>query len=354
MKMKVAVTSRSDVSAEVIQVLEEAGLEIAQRPCATEDEVIETAKDADAILVATLPLTSRRVLQALPRLKVVCRNGVGVDSVDLDAATELGICVCNSPGVNTTEVADHAMALLLSITRQIPELRERVEAGAWSDRPSELAGIRKRMTRIAGSTVGIAGFGNIGQAFSLRIRGFGPNRIIAYDPYAPQTVADLFGVQLCDLDELLTQSDFISIHMPLTESNRRLFGRAAFQEMKPSAVLINTARGPIVDGAALHEALTTGQIAAAGLDVTEVEPLDAESPLLELPNLTITPHFAGASGFSAAEGSKRWAENAVRVLNGKPPWGLANPDVVKRIAIMREHKARRWEGIPDMRLSTGF
>ena len=354
MSLKVAITSKSDVSPAVIGVLQEAGVEIIQRACTTEQEVIDTAKDADAILVATLPLTGRNVLNALPKVKAVCRNGVGVDSVDLQAATELGICVCNSPGVNTTEVADHAMALLLSITRQIPELREHVKAGAWSDRPGDLAGAKKRITRIAGNTVGIAGFGNIGQAFSNRIRGFGPARVIAYDPYVPTTTADLFGVQLVDFDELVTQSDFISVHMPLTEDNRHIFGREAFEKMKPTAILVNTARGPVVDGAALQEALETGQIAAAGLDVTEVEPIDAESPLLGIPNLTITPHVAGAPEYSGNEGSKRWAENAVRVLTGRAPWGLANPDVIKRIAVMRSHGAARWEGVPDIQLSTGF
>ena len=354
MKMKVAVTSESGVTPDVIGVLENAGVEVVQRACNTAEEVIETARDADAMLVAIRPLTDRRILEALPKVKAICRNGVGVDSVDLEAATELGICVCNSPGVNTTEVADHAMALLLSITRQIPQLDERVKAGAWSDRPGELSGFRQRLLRIAGSTVGIAGFGNIGQAFASRIRGFGPGRIIAHDPFTPQTTADLSGVRLCEFDELLEESDFISVHMPLTESTRHIFGREAFAKMKPSAVLVNTSRGPVIDGSALHEALSSGQIAACGLDVTEVEPLDAESPLLTVPNLMITPHVAGASPVSGVEGSRRWAENAVRVLSGRAPWGLANPDVVKRIAVMREHGAARWEGVPDFHLSAGF
>ena len=352
--LKVAVTSKSDVSPGVLSVLEDAGVEIVKRACATEAEVIETAKDADAILVSTLPLMGRNVLEALPKVKAVCRNGVGVDSVDLEAATELGICVCNSPGVNTSEVADHAMALLLSITRQIPELREAVRAGAWSDRPGDIAGARKRLTRIAGSTVGIAGFGNIGQAFATRVRGFGPKRIIAHDPFVASNTSDLYGVQLVGMDELLTESDIISVHMPLTDGNLHMFSWDAFEKMKPSAILVNTARGPIVDGSALQAALESGKIAAAGIDVTEVEPLDAESPLLGVPNLTITPHVAGASEYSGTEGSKRWAENAVRVLKGQAPWGLANPDVVKRIAVMRAQGPSRWDGIPDMSLSTGF
>ena len=218
MNMKVAVTSESGVTPDVIGVLENAGVEVVQRACNTAEEVIETARDADAMLVAIRPLTDRRILEALPKVKAICRNGVGVDSVDLEAATELGICVCNSPGVNTTEVADHAMALLLSITRQIPQLDEKVKAGAWSDRPSELSGIRQRLSRIAGSTVGIAGFGNIGQAFASRIRGFGPGRIIAHDPFTPQTTADLSGVRLCEFDELLAG---VGLHFRPHAADRR-------------------------------------------------------------------------------------------------------------------------------------
>ncbi len=352
--MKVAITSESDVTPVVMEVFESAGVEVVKRACRTAEEVIETARDADGILVAIRPLTDRRILEALPKLKVICRNGVGVDSVDLEAATELGICVCNSPGVNTSEVADHAMALLLSITRQIPPLNEKVKAGAWSDRPGEMTRNRSDLKRIAGNTVGIAGFGNIGQAFASRIRGFGPARIIAHDPFTPQTVADLSGVQLVEFNELVEESDFISVHMPLTESTRHIFGRETFAKMKPTAVIVNTSRGPVIDESALAEALSTGQIAACGLDVTEVEPVDAESPLLNLPNLTITPHVAGASPVSGVEGSRRWAENAVRILNGQAPWGLANPDVVKRIAVLREQGGSRWEGVPEFRLSTGF
>ncbi len=167
-------------------------------------------------------------------------------------------------------------------------------------------------------------------------------------------MADLSGVQLVEFDELIEESDYISVHMPLTDGTRHIFGRETFAKMKPTAVLVNTSRGPVVDESALHEALSTGQLAAAGLDVTEVEPVDAESPLLNLPNLTITPHVAGASPVSGVEGSRRWAENAVRILSGRAPWGLANPDVVKRIAVLREQGRSRWEGVPEFGLSTGF
>jgi D-3-phosphoglycerate dehydrogenase len=257
--------------------------------------MIAAAQDADVILVGTVPHTTRKVLEALPKLKMVGRSGVGVDSVDLEAATELGIAVTNTPGINTSEVADHAMALLLSITRQVPELRE------------------------------VA-------------------RIIAHDPYVPQTTADLYGVQLVDFDTLLAASDFLTVHASATAETHHIFNIDAFRKMQPTAVFINCARGPIVDEVGLAEALEAGCIAAAAIDVTEIEPLDAESPLLKIPNLTLTPHFAGSSDVTGREGARRWGENAIFVLTGQVLHGLANPDVVKTIAVKRTQGDTRWQG----------
>jgi D-3-phosphoglycerate dehydrogenase len=337
-----------------LNVIKKAGIDVEYVSADTEEQVIRAAKNADVLLVGTVPHTTRKVLEALPKLKMVGRSGVGVDSVDLDAATELGIAVTNTPGINTSEVADHAMAMLLSITRQIPELREATKAGMWSDKPKEINAMRNKLRRIAGNTVGIYGLGNIGRAFATRVRGFGPARIIAHDPYVPQTTADLYGVQLVDFETLLRESDFITVHSPATAETNHAFNIKSFKKMKPTAVFINCARGPIVDEAGLQEALETGAIYAAGIDVTEVEPLDAENPLLKLPNLTITPHFAGASDVTSAEGAKRWGENAVNVLTGKPLHGLGNPDVVKVIAVKRAQGDKRWEGVPDPVTSRGF
>ena len=347
MAFKVAVTSNGLLRDTVLGVLRDAGLEVVRRPCETEDEVIEAARDMDGLLVHLWPLTPRRVLEALPKLKVVSRHGVGVDSIDLDAATELGICVCNTPGMNTTEVADHAMALLLSVTRGIPALNDALKKGWWSENYKGLSKQRARLTRIAGKTVGIIGLGNIGRAFALRARGFGPARIIASDSYVPQTVGDLYGVQIVGLDTLLAESDFISIHTPSNEETYHLMNEAAFKKMKSTAVLINTSRGPVVDDAALNAALESGEIAAAGTDVTEVEPLPADSPLLQRENLVITPHFAGFSEVSSAVGAFRWPDNVVRALSGRAPHGLANPDVIKTIAVLRSRGDARWEGVPE-------
>ena len=328
-------------------VIEEAGMEVVYLPARTENEVITAAKDADVLLVGTVPHTTRKVLEALPNLKMVGRSGVGVDSIDLVAATELGICATNTPGINTSEVADHAMAMLLSITRKIPEQNAALKAGAWSDRPAEVDALRGQLRRIAGNTVGIFGLGSIGKGFANRVRGFGPSKIIAYDPYVPQTSADLLGVEMVDFDTLLAESDYLTVHSPATAETNEIFNIDAFSKMKPTAVFINCARGPIVDEGGLQQALETGVIYAAGIDVTQIEPLDAESPLLKLDNLTITPHNAGNSDISGIVGATRWGENAVNILTGKPLHGLGNPEVVKRIAVMRAQGLSRWDGIPD-------
>lgn len=327
-----------------------AGIELVEQQVGAttpKDEYIELLRDADGAMIGTLPLTDTDVLEACSKIKVVSRAGVGVDSIDLPAATRLGILACNTPAVNTTEVADHAMAQLLALTRMIREFDSAVKAGKWSSATQKVRALAGGMKRIAGSTVGIIGFGNIGRAFSTRIKGFGPFRVVAYDPYIPQTQADLFGVELVSLEELLTESDFVTVHAPATDETHHIIGADALQRMKPSAILINCARGPLVDPDALHAALTSGEISAAALDVTEQEPISAEDPLLGLDNLILTPHVAAASPVTAIEGSKRQAENVLMALTGQKPHGLANPEVIKTIAVMRDGNPGRWEGIPD-------
>jgi len=331
-------------------MFESAGIELVEQQVGAltpKDEYIELLRDADGAMIGTLPLTDVDVLEACSKIKVVSRAGVGVDSIDLPAATRLGILACNTPAVNTTEVADHAMAQLLALTRMIREFDSVVKAGKWSTAPQEVRALAPGLKRIAGSTVGIVGLGNIGRGFATRVRGFGPFRIVAYDPYIPQTAADLFGVELVDFDELLTVSDFITVHAPATDETNHIFSTDAFKRMKPSAILINCARGPLVDPEALHVALTSGEIAAAALDVTEQEPIDAEDPLLGLDNLIITPHIAAGSPVTAVEGGRRQAENVLMVLTGEAPHGLANPEVIKAIAVMRANTPGRWEGVPD-------
>ena len=330
-----------------VDLFEAAGFEVVQGICRTEDELIELLKDADGAQVGILPLTSKRVLEQCPKLKVVSRMGVGVDSIDLDAATRLGILACNVPGSNTAEVADHAMAMLLALTRRLYDAIRTTRDGAWSKDRRLTLQYYETVRRIAGHTVGIVGFGNIGRAFAMRVRGFGPARILACDPYVSQGAADLYGVRLVPLEEVLAEADYVTIHCSATAETRHLIDARTLALMKPTALLINTARGPIVDGAALAAALESGRLAGAGLDVTEVEPIDPGDPLLRLPNCIVTPHIAGFSPFFLEDCPIRQAENVIRVLTGRAPHGLANPEVIKTIAVMRATDPGRWRGVPD-------
>jgi D-3-phosphoglycerate dehydrogenase len=326
---------------------EAAGFEVVQGICRNEDELIALLADADGAQVGILPLTSRHVLESCPKLKVVSRMGVGVDSIDLEAATRLGILACNVPGSNTAEVADHAMALLLALTRRLYDAIRTTREGAWSKDRRLTLQYYESMRRIAGNSVGILGFGNIGRAFALRVRGFGPACILACDPYVNQATADLYGVRLVPLEELLRECDYVTIHCSATAETRHLIDARTLALMKPTAILINTARGPIIDCAALAVALESGRLAGAGLDVTEVEPIDPADPLLRLPNCIVTPHVAGFSPFFLEDCPIRQAENVIRVLTGRAPHGLANPEVIKTIAVMRATDPGRWRGVPD-------
>ena len=328
-------------------LFEEQGFEVVQGVCRSEDDLADLMSDADGALVGVMPLTSRSVLERCPELKVISRLGVGVDSIDLDAATELGILVCNVPGSNTSEVADHAMALMLALTRRVVDAVRTTREGGWGRDRESMVGLLTGARRIAGHTVGIIGFGNIGRAFATRIRGFGPARIIAYDPYAEQVTADLYGVKLVPLEELLAEADYVTIHCSATDETRHMINKNTLALMKPTALLVNAARGPIIDGAALATALADGRIEAAALDVTEKEPIDPDDPLLGLPNCIVTPHIAGFSPVFLGQCPIRQAENVTRVLTGEMPHGIANPEAIKTIAVMRATDPGRWEGVPD-------
>ena len=343
--MKVALQGRAQGSQQALY--EEAGIEIKEGRCSNEDELVELIGDSDGAQVGIMPLTSRYVMESCPNLKVVSRFGVGVDSIDIDAATELGVMVCNVPGSNTTEVADHAVSLLLSLTRRLYDAISSTRAGDWADNPRAMGTYTPTMRRLSGHTMGIVGFGNIGRAFATRIRGFGVSRILAHDPYVNQLAGDLYGVSLVDFDTLLSEADFITIHCSATNETNNLFNAQAFGRMKSTALLVNTARGPIVDEAALADALANGEIEAAAVDVTRVEPLPSSSRLLSLPNCYVTPHIAAMSEVFVRETAVMQAENIIRVLSGEKPHGLANPEAIKTVAVMRHTDPGRWEGFPD-------
>jgi D-3-phosphoglycerate dehydrogenase / 2-oxoglutarate reductase len=308
--------------AEEEQVFRAAGLRFAQVVARTEDDLLRQCGEADALLVQ-YGLVTRRVIEGLPRLRLVVRYGVGVDGVDLAAATERGVPVANVPDYGTDEVANHAVALLLALARKITRLDRQTRAGRWD--VFEALPVH----RLAGQTMGIVGCGRIGSRVARKLGGFDV-RLLGHDPYIKEFPP---GVQPTRLETLLAESDYVTLHCPLTGGTRHLIDGPALARMKPSAVLVNTARGGIVDTAALAEALEHGRLAGAGLDVTEQEPLDRASPLFRMEQVIVTPHAAWYSEEGRSDLKRRVAEEAVRVLlRGEPPRNCVNPDVFGRVA----------------------
>jgi D-3-phosphoglycerate dehydrogenase len=281
-----------------------------------EEEILARCRDADGIILQYAPLP-RKMLEALPRCKVLSRYGVGVDTIDVEAATELGIIVANVPDYCMEEVSDHTLALFLSLVRKVMSLERSIRLGTWDFR------IAVPIHRLQGRTYGIVGCGRIGREVAKRVGAFGL-RVIGYDPY----INEVEGIELVSFEKLLAQSDFISIHCTLTESTHHLFGRDQFRKMERKPIVLNVSRGAVVDEAALIEALEREWISGAGLDVLETEPPDAKSPLLKRDNVILTPHIAYYSEESKSEMKRRTAENVFNVLTGKLPNSVVNKEVV--------------------------
>jgi D-3-phosphoglycerate dehydrogenase / 2-oxoglutarate reductase len=304
------------------QILEEGGLEIVAAQCKTEEEVIEVAHDAAAI-IAQYATISARVIAELPDCRVIARYGTGVDIVDVDSATRHDILVTNVPNDwCENEVADHAMALLLAVARKTNVYDRATRGGTWQWQSGA------PIHRLRGSILGLLSFGAIARAIAARAAGFGM-RITAHDPYLPADDIAAAGTMPVSFDELVTQSDCLVIQAPLTPQTHHLFDEAQLRRMKPSSILINTARGPIIDDRALHRALSEGWIAGAGLDDIEEEPAKVrdwrpDNPLFSLDNVVITPHAAYYSEESIGTVRRFAAEEVVRVLTGKPPLSPVN------------------------------
>jgi D-3-phosphoglycerate dehydrogenase len=299
---------------------------------ATEDEIIAAVGDADAVIAqATWQPFSRRVLASLSNCRFIISVGIGYDRLDTDAATEFGIMAANVPDFCLEEVSDHTMALILACTRRIVRLTEIVKQGGWRSAtdPDIASELWPKMSRLRGQTLGLISFGRIPQALVPKAKGFGL-RIIAYDPYVAPDRFQEFGVEQVNLDQLLRQSDIVSIHAALTSETSQLLGLEQLKKMKPTACLVNTARGPIVDHGALYTALRQGYISAAAVDVTEPEPIPPDSPLLKLDNFIVTAHSAHASPSSSAALPPRPAEEVIRVVKGEWPVGLINPQVKEK------------------------
>lgn len=281
-------------------------------------DLLPTVIDADGLVVQWVQITAD-VISRLEKCKVISRYGIGVDMIDLAAAGKRGIPVFNTPDYCIEEVSNHTIGFLLSLNRRLTAQQEFVRAGKWGSGPVS-GGAPMRLSKQA---VGIIGLGNIGSAVAAKAQCFGV-RLLAFDPYSPAERFAALGAESCTLDELLAQSDYVLIHCPLNDETRGLIGAAQFERMKPTAYLINMARGPVVDQEALYHALTTGQIAGAALDVLAKEPPDPADPLLKLENVLITPHTSSWSVESSEQLRRSTVRHVIDVLNGKLPKSVVN------------------------------
>jgi D-3-phosphoglycerate dehydrogenase len=290
----------------------DAELVLAPRDCLSEEGVIAVAREADAILVREAPV-SAGVIDALTHCKAIVRYGVGVDNIDLEHARRRGIYVANVPGYGTEEVSDHAAALLLACIRNLRTRDANLREGRFE------TGIQESIFRTTGKTLGLIGYGQIGRALHRKWKGFLPQRVLVFDPYAqPKTLLEN-GAEAAELDRLLTESDYISLHAPLTPQTRHIVNAETLAKMKPNAIIVNTARGELIDEKALAAALAEGRIAAAGLDVFEKEPLGPDHPFIGLPNVVLSGHVGWYSKDAVKELQTRGAQEVVRVLSGGVP-----------------------------------
>jgi D-3-phosphoglycerate dehydrogenase / 2-oxoglutarate reductase len=284
-------------------------LRMAKSPAA--DDILAVARDADAVLVTYAKLPGD-LLKELKRCKVIGRFGLGVDNIDLPAAAALGITVTYVPDYCLREVSDHAMALLLAMARKIPISNTLVQSGRWETPP--IVPLR----RLEGRVLGLVGFGNIPRAVAPKAKAFGLT-VITHDPFVSKDLLTSAGVEGVSFDELLARSDFVSVHAPLMPATRGLMNAAAFAKMKKGALIVNTARGPLIDEAALIAALDSGHLGGAALDVVTTEPLAKDSALLGRPNVILTPHTAFYSIEALEELQTKCATDVARVLAGQPP-----------------------------------
>ena len=298
------------------EAFERMGAELVLAQVKEEDDLIRVCKEADGLINQYARLT-RRVLENLPKCKVISRYGVGLDPVDLRAATDFGIIVANVPDYCIHEVADQTLSMILALIRKTAFFDQKVKSGQWDFR------LGRPIHRIKGKTLGLIGSGRIGLEVAKRISAFGV-RVITFDPYLQKAPE---GIELMDFDTVLKESDFISIHCPLNEATRHLIGEKEFQKMAKKPLLINTSRGPIIDEPALIQALARGQISGAGLDVLEKEPPDPQNPFLKMENVILSPHVGFYSEESIHELKRRAAEIVSTVLSAKWPKSVVNPEV---------------------------
>ncbi len=295
-------------------VLREIDAELVVRTFPDEQAAISDLSAADGIMVNLFPMTAR-VIGSLARCRVLSRYGVGYDNVDVEAATKKGIWVTRVPDYSLDDVSDQALALLMACVRKIAYKDRRIRQGGWNlqkDQPCH---------RVSGKTLGLVGYGAIARMLHRKVSGLALARVLVHDPYVRDDVVRKAGAEPCGLENLLAESDYVSVHVPLTDQTRGIIGQKQLRLMKRSALLVNTSRGPVVDEAALAEALADGRIAGAGLDVFEKEPLPADSPLRKLDTAVLSDHTGWYSEESLVELKTKAARNVAAVLaGGKPPY----------------------------------
>lgn len=305
------------------ELIEGFGAELKGCQCKSEEELMEEVKDADAVIVQYCTIT-KKVIDSMEHCRLIIKYGIGVDNIDVKAATEHGVYVANVPAYGVEEVANHTMAFLLSFARALPVLSVQMKNGIWG------YGSCQPVKRLSQCTLGLLGFGRIPRQVCLRAKAFGM-RVLVYDPFlTPEQIEDGGAQAASGLEEVLRESDYVSCHCPLTDETKHMINRDTLAMMKPTAYLINTSRGPIVCEEDLAEALQQGKLAGAGLDVFEKEPAGADHPLVKLPNVIATSHLAWYSEQAIENVQRMAAEEVVHVLAGNPPVNLINKELLKK------------------------
>ncbi|NJD98462.1 hydroxyacid dehydrogenase [Thermococcus sp. LS1] len=291
-----------------IEVLKNAGFEVVYEEYPDENKLIELAKDVEAIIVRSKPKVTRKVIEAAPKFKVIGRAGVGLDNIDLEAAKERGIKVVNSPAASSRSVAELTVALMFAVARKIAFADRKMREGVWAKK--QCMGIE-----LEGKTIGIVGFGRIGYNVAKIAKALGMN-VLLYDPYPNEERAKEVGGKFVSLEELLKESDVVTLHVPLIDATYHLINEERLKLMKPTAIIINAARGAVIDTEALVKALEEGWIAGAGLDVFEEEPLPEGHPLTKFDNVVLTPHIGASTVEAQMRAGVQVAEQIVEILKG--------------------------------------
>ncbi len=310
-----------DLPKECLEVFESAGFEVIFDPNMTPEEIKATVPKVDGMVVRSKVKVTREIIEAGTHLKLIGRAGVGYDNIDVEAATERGVAVMNVPGANAASVAELTLGMMLVLSRHMVEANESMKAGKWEKK-------RFKGHEIMGKTLGLVGLGKVGVEVAKRAIGFGM-KVIANDPRFTAEDAVPFNVKIVAFEELLQQSDFISLHLPLTEHTFHLFGKETLEKCKKGVYLINCARGEIVDEQALSDAIKTGQVAGAGLDVFEKEP-PSNSPLLKLSNVILTPHIGASTTEAQLRVATKVAQQMVAFFKEDKVENVVNPEAILR------------------------